>query len=401
MGEAAVGRRTMRATGAIALALLFALGAWVSTASAAPLSMTFTEDRANVGVQLSDTALFEAPDTAPLEAQIGPAGESITEGVLQVPQFATHIITPIDANVTVDFDIGVITGSFTQATGALTLSGEAGGTLTSEGEECTVSTTPSPLVLSTTGNNGGTSPHSGAPFTHGLTGAGAIAGQWTDMQATPVNPGDTKNVNFCSDVETRIGGPGGIWLVQAGDVVAPSAPQLTSTSPASPNPSGTPRIRGAAEAGSTVRVYQGPSCAGTPVATGSAAELGSPGIRVEVGEGVTAAFSATATDAAGNTSVCSASISYTRPPHGDPPRPPGCIVPQLVGKKLARAKTALKIAGCELGAVRKPKQQPKGKGKGHRPLVVKSSNPAAGTRSASGNVDLTLGPKPRKAHHQP
>jgi hypothetical protein len=397
MGEAAVNRKMMRAAGAIGLALLLALGAWVSTASAAPLSMTFTEDRANVGVQLSDTALFEAPDVAPLEAQIGPAGESITAGVLQVPQFATKITEPIVADVTVDFDIGVITGSFTQATGALTLSGQAGGTLTSDEEdECTVSTTPSPLILSTAGNNGGTSPRSGAPFTHGLTGPGAIAGQWTDMQATPVNPGDIENVNFCSDVATRIGGAGGIWLEQKGDVAPPSAPQLTGTDPASPSSSGTPRIRGAAEAGSTVRVYAGSTCAGAPIASGSAAELASPGFRVEVGEGVTAAFSATATDAAGNTSACSASISYTRPPHGDPPRPPGCIVPKLVGKKLARAKTALTAAGCKLGTVNKPKPR---KGKGRRALVVKSSNPAAGTKSASGTVDLTLGPKPRKAHH--
>ncbi|HUC07450.1 MAG TPA: PASTA domain-containing protein [Solirubrobacterales bacterium] len=398
MGEAAVGRRTMRAAGAMGLALALALSVWTSTASAEPLSMTFTEDRANVGVQLTDTALFEAPDVAPLEAQIGPAGESITAGVLQVPQFSTHITEPIVADVTVDFDIGVITGSFTQATGALTLSGQAGGTLTSDGEdECTVSTTPSPLILSTAGNNGGTSPRSGAPFTHGLTGTGAIAGQWTDMQATPVSPGDTENVDFCNNVETRIGGPGGIWLVQAGDVAPPSAPRLTSTDPASPNPSGTPRIRGAAEAGSTVRVYAGSNCAGAPLATASAAELGSPGIRVEVGEGVTAAFSATATDAAGNTSACSASISYTRPPHGDPPAP-GCIVPKLVGKKLKAAKARIRAAGCKLGTVQKP-SQPKGKGKGRRALVVKSSNPAAGTRSASGNVDLTLGPKPRKARH--
>lgn len=379
-----------RAAGAIAFVFLLALGIWASRASAEPLSMTFTEDRANVGVQLSDTALFEAPDTAPFDAQIGPAGESITAGELQVPQFATHITEPIDANVTVDFDIGVITGSFTQATGALTLSGQAGGTLTSEGEECIVSTTPSPLTLSTTGNSGGTSPRFGAPFVAGLTGAGAIAGQWTDMQATPVNPGDTGNVNFCSNVETRIGGSGGIWLEQKGDAVPPSAPQLTSTDPASPSSSGTPRIRGVAETGSTVRVYAGPNCTGTSVATGSAAELGSPGIRVEVGEGVTAAFSATATDAAGNTSACSTSISYTRPPHSDPPRPAGCIVPELAGKKLKAAKRKIRAAGCKVGEVQRPKI------KGRRTLVVKSTNPAVGTTPANGKVNLKLGPKHQK-----
>jgi hypothetical protein len=378
----------MRATGKIALVSLLALGIYASAASAAPLSMTFTEDRANVGVQLSDTALFEAPNTAPFAAQIDPGSGSITAGALQVPEFFTHITDPLNADVAVDFKIGIITGSFAQATGALTLSGEAGGTLTSEGKECVVSTTPSPLVLSTSGNSGGLNPRSGAPFTKGLTGPGAIAGQWTDMSATPKIPGE--GVSVCKTVDERIGGPGGIWLVQKGDLVAPSAPQLTSTDPASPGPSGTPRLLGAAEAGSTVRVYAGQNCAGTPVATGSAAKLDSPGIPVAVAEGVTAAFSATATDPAANTSACSASISYTRLKVPDP----SCIVPKLVGKRLARAKSALTAAGCKLGKVRRPQRL---KGRGRRVLVVKSSNPPAGARSASGKVSLTLGPKPRKA----
>jgi hypothetical protein len=388
--EMAVGRRMMRTTGTIVLVSLLALGIYASAASAAPLSMTFTEDRANVGVQLSDAALFEAPDTAPFDAQIDPGNGSITAGVLQVPQFSTHITEPLNADVTVDFEIGIITGSFTQATGALTLSGEAGGTLTSEGKECTVSTTPSPLILSTSGNSGGASPRSGAPFTHGLTGAGAIAGQWTDMHATPKIPGE--GVFVCETVDERIEGPGGIWLEQKGDLVPPAAPQLTSTDPASPGSSGDPRILGTAEAGSTVRVYASPNCTGMPVGAGSAAKLGSPGIPVGVAEGVTAAFSATATDAAGNTSACSAPISYTRLKAP----PPSCVVPKLAGKTLARAKAALTAANCKLGTVQKHKPP---KGKKRRGFVVKSSNPPAGARPASGKVNLTLGPKPRKARH--
>lgn len=393
--EAAVGRRTMRATaGAIALVSLLALGVCASAASAEPLSMTFTEGRANVGVQLSvsndEDALFKAPNRAPLAAQIDPGSGSITAGALGVPEFVTHITAPIDADVSVEFEIGTVTGSFDQATGALTLKGKAGGTLTSEGKECDVSTDPSVLELSSSGSTGGVSPLFGAPFTAGLAGAGAIAGEWTDMHATPLSG----HVTFCEDVEDEIGGPGGIWLEQE-DIVPPSAPQLTSTDPASPNSSGTPRIRGAAEVGSMVRVYAGPNCAGTPVATGNAAELGSPGIRVEVGEGVTAAFSATAADAAGNASACSASISYTRPPHGDPPGPVRCVVPEVVGKKLKAAKKEIKAAGCQVGEVRKPKRV---KGKGRRALVVKSSSPAAGATLAIGaEVDLKLGPKPRKA----
>jgi hypothetical protein len=211
------------------------------------------------------------------------------------------------------------------------------------------------------------------------------------MTATPVIPGE--GVVVCEVVEEAIEGPGGVWLEQKGDVAPPPAPQLASTDPASPSSSGTPRIRGAAETGSTVRVYAGVGCTGTPVASGSAAELGSPGIRVAVAEGVAATFSATATDAAGNASACSAPISYT---HSKKVAPPGCVVPNVLGKKAKAAKRAIKAAGCQVGEVRKPRHL---KGKGRRSLVVKSSNPAAGSTLTLGSeVDLKLGPKPRKAH---
>ena len=390
----------VRFLGAMFVSLLV-LGPFASTASAEPLAMTFTEARANVGVQLSDAALLEAPDTAPFGAQIDSGSGSITTGALQVPQFFTHITEPIVADVSVDFEIGIITGSFTQATGALALEGHAGGTLAAhggayDGEECTVSAVPSPLILTSGGICGGTNPRSGALFTHGLTGAGAIAGQWTDMDATPVNPGDSDNVSFCNNVGNRIGGPGGIWLEQEGDVTPPAVPHLTSTDPGSPATSGTPRILGAAEAGATVRVYAGSDCAGVPVATGSAAELGFPGLVVGVADSTTATFSATATDAADNTSGCSAPISYTRVHFDPPPPPPACIVPKLIGKTLARARMALTAAGCKLGWVQvRWAKRPKGK---KRPVsVVKWSNPAAGASSADGYVDLRLGPKPRKA----
>jgi hypothetical protein len=383
-----------------ALVSILALGICASAASADPLSMTFTEARANVGVQLSDEALFAAPDTAPFSAQIDPATGLISNGTLGVPDFETHIEEPIKADVTVDFNIGQITGSFDQATGALSLTGVAGGTLTAsgnptyDGEQCTVLAEPSPLTLTTAGSSGGlTNPRSGVPFAAGLAGSGAIAGEWQNMSAEPVEPGVTKNENFCEDVENRIGGPGGIWLEQK-DLTPPSAPQLTSTDPASPSLSGTPRIRGAAEAGSTVRVYAGQGCAGTPVATGGAAALSSPGLEVAVAEGVTADFSATATDAAGNTSACSASISYTRL-HVIVDPGVRCIVPKLAGKTLKAAKKGIRAANCTVGKVHKPKPR---KGKRLGPLVVKSSKPAAGTTLAAGSsVDLKLGRKPQKA----
>jgi PASTA domain len=292
------------------------------TIASESLSMTFTEARANVGVQLSDAALFAPPDTAPLAAQIDPGGR-ITAGVLQAPEFKTHVTGLYEGDVTVDFEIGIISGSFDQP-----------------------------------------------------------AGQWTDMHAAPIG-GDT---SFCNNVEGRIEGAGGVWLQQT-DIVPPSAPQLTGTDPPSPSASGAPRILGSAEAGSTVRLYSGPGCSGTPLATAPAANLASPGLVVEVGEGTTASFSATATDAAANTSPCSAPISYT---HLKSPGPPAaCIVPKLAGMKLGRAKEALKSAGCALGKVSRPKHRKRRK-PGH--LVVKSSRPSAGTTLPLGTrVNLRLG----------
>jgi hypothetical protein len=221
-----------RKTGPIALILSLALCVWASTANAAPLSLTFTEARANVGVQLDDASLFESPTTAPFGAELDPGTGSITSGDLQMPEFTTFITDPIEADVAVNFDLGVISGSYTQATGALSLTGEAGGTLISEGRECTVATTPAVLTLSTSKDSGGANPRDGEYFTNGLTGSGAIAGRWTDMTATPATPG--VNVLFCEDVEDRIGGPGGIWLKQD-DLRPPPPPPCQCTPPRKPD----------------------------------------------------------------------------------------------------------------------------------------------------------------------
>jgi hypothetical protein len=209
--------------------------------------MTFTEARANVGKQLSDAALFEAPLTAPFGAQIDPGTGAITAGTLGVPDFSTFITDPIEADVTVDFDIGVITGSFDQATGALALSGEAGGTLTSngpeyEGEECT-GEVPETLTLTTAGSSGGDNPRSGVPFTAGLAGPGAIAGTWDHMDAIAVSD-DPENVSFCNNVEFQIGGDGGIWLEQKGVVPPPQPPKTDPPPPPPPAVCVVPKLVG-------------------------------------------------------------------------------------------------------------------------------------------------------------
>lgn len=200
------------------------------------------------------------------------------------------------------------------------------------------------------------------------------------------------------------------YTQQAPDEEAPAAPLLSSTSPASPAADGTPEILGSAEAGSTVRIYRQANCQGEVMVSGSAEQLTSPGIEVFAAAASTTQYSATATDAAENTSDCSAPLAYTNttPISGPPvteiiipppvvplpptPEPAGCKVPKLAGKTLARAKAALTAAGCKLGKVTKPKPK-----KGQK-LVVKGSSPGAGA-NATAAVNLRLGPKPKPSRH--
>ncbi len=96
-------------------------------------------------------------------------------------------------------------------------------------------------------------------------------------------------------------------LTYTNDSTAPALVTLTSITPASPNPSTTPSVKGTAEAGSTVKLYTTAACTGVPAATGTAAAFASTGLTATVVVGVTTRFRATATDIAGNTSACSTS----------------------------------------------------------------------------------------------
>ena len=214
------------------------------------------------------------------------------------------------------------------------------------------------------------------------------------------------------------------------DNVAPSKPSLSGTVPSPGADDNNPKIKGSAEAGATVTLFQGLACAGQPIATGTAAELAGTGIGVTVPDNSITFFTAAATDAARNRSFCSSPTSYledTPPPEegggsggggnggsaggsggggggggaapspgGPTPTPPPstCKVPKLAGLSLSKAKSALGGAHCTLGKVTQPKTKT-----GQKPgaLVVKSSSPAAGA-TASGAVSLTLGPKPKKHH---
>jgi Bacterial Ig-like domain len=89
------------------------------------------------------------------------------------------------------------------------------------------------------------------------------------------------------------------------DATAPVPPTFTATVPASPSNVNTPVVRGAAEVGSTVNLYATVGCTGAPLASGTAATFGSTGITITVAANTTTDVRGTATDTAGNVSVCS------------------------------------------------------------------------------------------------
>ena len=95
------------------------------------------------------------------------------------------------------------------------------------------------------------------------------------------------------------------------DSEAPAPPTLADSVPESPANFNDPKLTGTAEPGSTVRLYTNSECTGPPAATGSATSFASSGLTVSVADDTTTDVHGTATDAAGNTSTCSAAFPYS------------------------------------------------------------------------------------------
>jgi glucose/arabinose dehydrogenase/PKD repeat protein len=96
-------------------------------------------------------------------------------------------------------------------------------------------------------------------------------------------------------------------LVYVEDSTPPPAPTI-ATDPTSPANANDPKVKGIAEAGSTVRLYRSADCSGLKTTTTSAQF--SAGLASTVKDNTRTTFTATATDSAGNISGCSASLVY-------------------------------------------------------------------------------------------
>jgi hypothetical protein len=89
-------------------------------------------------------------------------------------------------------------------------------------------------------------------------------------------------------------------------------PTVTTTDPAGPSSSTTPKVKGTAESGSTVTLYGNSTCTGAPLGAGTQADFQGAGITVTVPSDATTTIYAKASKASQFDSVCSAtSTSYT------------------------------------------------------------------------------------------
>jgi Bacterial Ig-like domain len=131
-------------------------------------------------------------------------------------------------------------------------------------------------------------PGSGFPnhITASVTGGVVVRGvTYTDPTHITLNLDTTGASSGAQDV--TVTNPDGqsetaTGLVTVGSPVSGSiTPCPTGTVPASPKNENNPVVVGVADPGSTVDVYTDPSCTGTPVGTGSAADFASPGIAVD------------------------------------------------------------------------------------------------------------------------
>jgi hypothetical protein len=117
-------------------------------------------------------------------------------------------------------------------------------------------------------------------------------------------------------VRASLGGEASPYVLTA--TLGPAAIPL-ETNPSSPSPDTAPRLTGQATPGATVDVFAKADCSGSPLATGTQAELASSGIPVPVPAGGTRVVRARARGGACSTQ----SVRYTNnSPPVDPPAPP-------------------------------------------------------------------------------
>jgi hypothetical protein len=201
------------------------------------------------------------------------------------------------------------------------------------------------VQIFTQANCGGSVQVSGSKATFESTGIQVTVGSNTTTSLSAKALDAAGNASACSNN-----------LSYTQDSTLPAAPTFTGTSPVSPGNTTTPRVTGAADPGTTVKIYKAPTdsdcTAGNLVASGTDANFASPGITVTVPPSSTTTFRATATDAASNVSPCSSSsVTYTVvTPAPLDTIPPETTITREPKQKTTKRRPKFAFASSELGS---------------------------------------------------
>ncbi len=139
--------------------------------------------------------------------------------------------------------------------------------------------------------------------------ATGTAAQFATGIAVSVGDNTTTSLRAQAEDDAKNSSPCSEPIEYVEDSIAPAAPSIAASSPASPANNNDPALRGDGAEGSTVLIYESASCSGPVAATGTAAQFGS-GLTLPVADNSNTSFAATATDAAGNVSACSSPLAY-------------------------------------------------------------------------------------------
>lgn len=181
---------------------------------------------------------------------------------------------------------------------------------------------------------------------------GSIQAQGSSEQFSPSGPGVrglavTVSANWATalyanatDAYGNTSGCAGP-VTYTNDSVKPAPPELEAT-PSSPSTATALTITGSGEAGSTYRLFDGAECAGIAIGLGPISTLTS-GIAKTVQQNSTNVYTATLTDAAGNSSNCSAPLTFVSDQIA--PEPAGSPTPIATGASTTPSITGNAEAG--------------------------------------------------------
>ncbi|MBM4396336.1 MAG: fibronectin type III domain-containing protein, partial [Deltaproteobacteria bacterium] len=135
-------------------------------------------------------------------------------------------------------------------------------------------------------------------------------GTFNIMVTVPANTSTTFRAE-AKDTAGNSSGCSASSITYEHDSLAPAAPEIAGTDPATPSNVATPTVLGTTEPGATVRLYKAAGCSGSAAATGEADVTGAFSLLVSVGQNQATSLYARATDHAGNASPCSAAYVFT------------------------------------------------------------------------------------------